>query len=192
MPLQRPRRIFRASGRPVGPRVGRIAPAVWAGLLGAAAGSILILFALPSDLFGRVPTLSGMLTAPPQSVAVVDGETLVLRETVIRLQGIAAPSRGQACAADGGTGRRDCGAASADALAQLVRGHDVACQLNGRDREGFARGLCEAGGTELNRTLVAAGWAHARGTTPGSPDGFSAEETQAQVARLGLWSSGSF
>ena len=141
-----------------------------------------MLLALPAELFGRVPALAGTLTAPPQRVAVVDGETLVLNETIIRLQGITAPSRGQACHGEDGTST-DCGAASAAALANLVRGRDVACRLNGRDPEGFARGLCEAAGTDLNRAQVAAGWARARQDMPA----LSAEEAAAKSARRGLW-----
>ncbi|MCW3474414.1 thermonuclease family protein [Rhodovastum sp. RN2-1] len=158
-----------------------------AGVAGGLLGVAAILFALPADLFGRVPPVTGTLTAAPHQVAVVDGETLVIHETVIRLQGIVAPARGQTCHDANGAGT-DCGAASAAALARLVRGHEVACRLNGRDREGFARGLCEAAGTELNRALVAAGWARARGDTAD----FADAEAQARNARLGLWRSGAF
>ena len=155
-------------------------------LVGAAGGALavmLVMFALPSDLFGRVPPLTGTLSAQPQHVAVVDGETLLLRETVIRLLGVAAPGRGQACRGDAAT---DCGAAAADALAALVRGQAVACRLNGRDQEGFALGLCEAAGVDLNRAVVSGGWARARRETPD----FSAEEAAARSARRGLWAGG--
>ena len=158
-------------------------PALLAGAAGGALAVMLVVFALPSDLFGRVPPLTGTLSAQPQHVAVVDGETLLLRETVIRLLGVAAPGRGQACRANPAT---DCGAAAADALAALVRGQAVECRLNGRDQEGFALGLCEAAGVELNRAVVAAGWARARRE---SPD-FSAEEADARAAKRGLWAGG--
>ncbi len=187
MPIRRPRRIFTSSARIAsGPGIG-VPRAVVAGLFGAMAGAVVVLLALPSDLFGRVPPVTGTLAAPTQQVAVVDGETLLLHDTVVRLQGIAAPSRGQAChAADGGA--TDCGAASTDALAAMVRGHDVACRLNGRDHEGFPQGLCEANGTELNRSLVASGWARARGEN----SGFLADEILARTNHVGLWRTGAF
>jgi endonuclease YncB( thermonuclease family) len=153
--------------------------AIWAGLAGGALGVLVVLFAAPAELFGRVPPVTGTVTVPAARVAVVDGETLLLNETIVRLFGVSAPSRGQPCEGGGG----DCGAASAAALAALVRNRDVTCQLAGRDREGFARGICQASGTELNRAQVAAGWARVRGDAP------ALDEVQAgaKAARLGLW-----
>src|SRR6185312_13359645 len=61
--LDRPRRIFNGSPRLQGrggPDIrGRV---VLAGLAGTVFGAIVMLFALPTDLFGRVPTLSGTVT----------------------------------------------------------------------------------------------------------------------------------
>ena len=184
MSLRPPRRIFRASPRAAArsARRGRLPAAIWAGLAGGALGVVIMLLALPAELLGRVPVLAGTMTAPPQRVAVVDGETLLLNETIIRLDGIIAPRRGQACRGDDGTGT-DCGAAATAALAGLVRGRDVECRLNGRDREGFARGICTAGDQELNHALVAAGWAHARADMPG----LTGDEAAAKAAHLGLW-----
>ena len=159
-------------------------PAVLAGLLGTAFGAVVMLFLLPSDLFGRVPPLAGTITAAPELVAVVDGETLRLREMVVRLQGVAAPPRGLSChAADGSVS--DCGAASATALAALVRGHAVACRLHGRDSAGLAQGICDSAGTELNHAVVAAGWARALDAS-----GMDGAETEARTARRGLWRDG--
>ena len=74
MSLRPPRRIFRASSR----AVPRMPLAVWAGLLGATFGVLVILLGAPAELFGRVPPLAGELRATPAQTAVVDGETLVL------------------------------------------------------------------------------------------------------------------
>jgi endonuclease YncB( thermonuclease family) len=148
-------------------------------LVGGALGVMVVLLAAPAELFGRVPALSGTLKVPAARVAVVDGETLLLNETIVRLFGISAPARGQACAVAGG----DCGAASASALAALVRDRDVSCQLAGRDTEGFARGICQAAGTELNRAQVARGWARARGDAPALDEA----QAGAKAARLGIW-----
>ena len=188
MSLDRPRRIFVASAR--GSMLngiefgGRMRSAVMAGLVGTMVGVVIMLFALPTDLFGRVPPLAGTIMVPPEQVAVVDGETLRLKDTVVRLQGLAAPPRGLSChAADGGV--NDCGAASADALASLVRGRQIACRLNGRDPAGLAQGICEAAGTELNRALVLAGWARALDAS-----GMNRAEAEARQARRGLWHDG--
>ena len=123
---------------------GVVRPAVVAGLLGIAFGAVVMLFLLPSDLFGRVPPLSGTISAAPETVAVVDGETLRLREDgwcMVRLQerGGAAARASDAHAGDGSVS--DCGAEAATALAALVRELDVACRLHGRDSAGLAQGV---------------------------------------------------
>jgi endonuclease YncB( thermonuclease family) len=183
--LDRPRRIFNGSSRIQ--RSGRFdmrGRVVIAGLAGTVFGAIVMLFAMPTDLFGRVPPLAGTINVAPEQVAVVDGETLRLLDTVIRLQGLAAPPRGLSCHASDGS-VSDCGAAAATALASLVRGHRVACRLNGRDPSGLAQGRCEAAGTDLNLELVEAGWARALDAS-----GMGQAEASARQARRGLWSNG--
>lgn len=183
--MRRPRRIFRSGSLGSGSSTRLVSPTVMAGLLGAAGGAAIMLLSLPSALFGRVPVPSGVLTADAPLVAVVDGETLRLRETVVHLQGVQAPVRGQACRAPDGAGF-DCGAAATEALAALVRGHPVACRLSGRDHDGFPEGRCEAGGNDVNRALVAAGWARARIEVPD----LATEETAAHAQHVGLWRDG--
>ena len=185
MALDRPRRIFSGSTR--GPARGSFdlgGRVVLAGLAGTVVGVMIMLFAMPTDLFGRVPSLGGTINAAPEQVAVVDGETLRLQDTVIRLQGLAAPPRGFSCRVSDGS-VSDCGDAAATALAALVRGHRVACRLNGRDPAGLAQGRCEAAGTDLNRALVMAGWARALDTS-----GMSEAESEARSAGRGLWRDG--
>ena len=185
MPLQHPRRIFRASRLALPrfefgalPRRG-----VLAGLAGVGFGVAVLLFGLPSELFGGAPAAPGAVTAEPQQVAVADGETLVLRDVAVRLDGVAAPARGATCA-DGQGAAYDCGSAASAALERLVRDRRVACRLSGRDRAGLMQGVCEANGTELNHALVAAGWARAD-----SP-GLGAAEATARASGLGLWRNG--
>ncbi len=155
---------------------------VIAGLFGAIGGAAVMIVSLPSDLFGRVPVLSGVVNADAPQVAVVDGGTLRLRDTVVRLKGVGAPARGQACGT--GAARFDCGASASQALAALVHGHVVTCQLAGRDIAGFPEARCEAGGTDINRALVAGGWARSDAAE------FAEVEAIARSSRLGLWQSG--
>jgi endonuclease YncB( thermonuclease family) len=185
LPLERPRRIFRGNRYAVpGLRAGVLLHrGLLAGLACVGIGSVVLLFGLPTHLFGRAPASAGAVTADPQQVAVVDGGTLRLHDIVVRLHGVAVPARGRTCADGQGAGY-DCGAAASAALAELVRDRRVACKLNGNDGTGLAQGVCEAGGTELNRALVAAGWA--RANTPG----LGAVEATARAGRLGLWRNG--
>jgi endonuclease YncB( thermonuclease family) len=148
LPIRRPRRIFRSGSLGSGNPGRLVSPTVMAGLLGAAGGAAIMLFSLPAALFGRVPLPSGVLAADAPLVAVVDGETLRLRETVVHLQGVEAPARGQTCRAP--------------------------------------EGRCDAAGNDVNRALVAAGWAKARAEMPE----LAAEEATAQAQHLGLWRAG--
>ncbi len=185
MALHRPRRIFRGSAFDA-PTVGAgvlLQRIMLAGLATAGIGTGLLMAGQPADLFGPTPVPAGEVSADPLLVAVVDGATLRLHDTVVRLHGAAAPARGHSCP-DGQGAAYDCGAAASAALASLVRDRRVVCRLNGRDQAGLMLGVCEAGGTEINRALVAAGWARADGPALGKA------EATARAGRLGLWRSG--
>jgi endonuclease YncB( thermonuclease family) len=187
--LHRRRRIFSGglSTRSATSETGR---RVVAGLLGTAVVGGLLLFALPAELFGRAPAQTGTVAVAAADVAVVDGQTLRLGDTVVRLQGVAAPPRGVQCLrAD--NSRFDCGAAASEALARLLRGQAVTCRLYGRDGAGFTQGLCDAEGRDVNRGIVAAGWARARGDVRGTASAaFGDAEDQARAAQRGLWQGG--
>ena len=187
MPIDRRRRIFRA-GPLAPPRRGLgLRPTLAAGAaLVVLAGGVALL-SLPSALFGRVPAGGASLTVTSAAVAVVDGETLRLNDRVVRLRGVRAPARGHAChRADGSS--FDCGAAAADGLARLVRDHAVTCRLAGPDRGGLAEATCLADGADLNRAVIAAGWARAADGSPTLGDA----EAAARAAGRGLWAAAAF
>jgi endonuclease YncB( thermonuclease family) len=188
--LHRRRRIFNGglSARSGG---GEMRRGLLAGLVGVAVLGSGLMLILPADLFGRAPAMTGTVAAPATQVAVVDGQTLRVGETVVRLQGIAAPPRGTACLRPDNR-RFDCGASASEALARLLRGLAVSCRLYGRDETGFVQGLCEAEGREINRGMVEAGWARARSEAPAFAEAsFDNEETAARAAQRGLWQGGS-
>ncbi|MBR0671477.1 thermonuclease family protein [Neoroseomonas soli] len=149
-------------------------------LLSAAIATPLILaVVLPSNLFGSAPT-DRRWEAEAGEVRIIDGETLGLGERVVRLAGVAAPTRGEACSGRSGDAF-DCGGAATAALTRLVTGHPVACRIVGQD--GFGRGLgeCVAGGTDLGRTLVGGGFALATASALRAP------EVAARDGGRGLW-----
>ncbi len=166
-----------------------LGPAMVAGLLGAAIGAAAILLSLPADLFGRVPPLIGAVRAGAADVAVIDGGTLRLNATVLRLAGVAVPPRGLACRSALGA-PFDCGASAARALAGLVRGRDMLCQLQGRDGAGFAQARCSTSATDINRAVVLSGWARVQASGDGADPELAAAERQARAARRGLWTGG--
>ena len=124
------------------------------------------------------------MDAQPAQVAVVDGGTLKLNDRVVRLLGVDPPVHGISCQASNGAGF-DCGAAATNALAALVRGTPVACRLSGQDELGRPYAVCEASGTDLNRAVIAAGWARADHAEPT----LKRDEEIARTERRGLWAA---
>ena len=101
---------------------------------------------------------------------------------MVRLSGMAAPMRGEVCRRPDGEGF-DCGAAAAAALMRLVVGRPVTCRIVGRDAFGRGIGQCDAGGTDLARTLVGGGFAIATGSAMRSA------EATARQGGSGLWAN---
>ena len=126
----------------------------------------------------------GDVSAQPAQVAVIDGGTLKLRDRVVRLSGVEPPARGTSCDTRDAAGQ-DCGAAAANALAAMVRDLPVACRITGMDSLGRPFAICQAGGTELNSAVIAAGWARADTTQPE----LQRAEQEAKAARRGVWAS---
>ena len=95
MPVRQPRRIFRrAPGRRAA--TGRMSRVVLPGLLGLCLLGAVAAFALERETPApaAAPPPPATIAADPQQVAVVDGDTLRLRDIVVRLRGVAAPRRG--------------------------------------------------------------------------------------------------
>ena len=178
MPLQRPRRIFRASAPPF-PGLATLRLLAVCGL-GVGVLAALVAMGLSSSLFGRATNQVERIESPTNTISVVDGATLRMRSSVVRLAGVTSPERGRPCrGAEAGV---DCGAAAANALAELLRGRDVVCDVRGRDSRGRALAICDLDGVELNRAIVAAGWAWADGS-----DRLAAAEVEARAGHRGMW-----
>jgi endonuclease YncB( thermonuclease family) len=111
---------------------------------------------------------------------VVDGDSLFLRETEIRLFGIDAPELYQTCTRD----ERPwyCGAEATRALRMMVTGREVACRPRDRDRYARVIAVCHAGELDLGAAMIRSGLAVSYGA-------YTAEEQEAREARRGLWSS---
>jgi endonuclease YncB( thermonuclease family) len=109
---------------------------------------------------------------------IVDGDSIELGGQRIRLRGIDAPEYRQSCSKSGID--YACGRAAREALARLTAGRAVTCSGWRNDRYGRLLGDCKAGGVDLNRAQVAAGWAVAYGD-------FDAEEASARAAKAGIW-----
>jgi endonuclease YncB( thermonuclease family) len=173
--INRPRRIFRSALPRPEPKV--LAAALGVALMAVAGVSLAV---LPRS--GRSPTpkpgtATEQLSARSEQIAVVDGGTLLFGDRVVRLRGVDPPPHNPACSGE------DCGAAAANALAAIIRDTPVACRIAGADGSGRPYGVCQAGGTELNRAVIAGGWARADTNDPA----LKSAETKARDEKRGIW-----
>lgn len=116
---------------------------------------------------------------------VIDGDTLDINGTRIRMFGIDAPEGRQTCRRN----RSDwaCGEASTDALVDAINQREVRCEERDTDRYGRVVAECWTGNRNLNAWMVAEGWAVAYRQYGG--DIYDAEEHAAKDAKRGVWSS---
>jgi len=115
-------------------------------------------------------------------VTVNDGDSITLGTERIRLRGIDAPEFDQSCRKSGAD--YPCGRRAREALVSRIGGRPVSCTGWERDKYDRLLATCTAGGSDLNRGQVEAGWAIAYGD-------YETEEMAARRKGAGLW-AGSF
>lgn len=115
--------------------------------------------------------------------SVVDGDTIEVRGTRIRIGGIDAPESDQTCTRADGRPYR-CGGAAASFLDDMLVGRTVTCVANGTSYDRVVA-ACEVGGVDVGSSMVAAGWAldYARY----SKGRYAADEARARSMSLGVW-----
>lgn len=115
---------------------------------------------------------------------VVDGDTITIGTTKIRLESIDAPESDQLCL-DANGRRWACGIEARDRLATNIGNRSIECTPSGLDAYGRTLAVCTAGGEDLNAWMVREGWALAfvRYSSRYVPD-----EATAREARRGIWS----
>lgn len=109
----------------------------------------------------------------------IDGDTIRIAKTSIRLSGIDAPEVGQLC------GELRCGEISRYALASLLSGAgEVQCRSRGQDKYGRVLAFCKivSTGTDLGWWLVSRGHAVATDSV------YADVEAAAKAKGVGVWS----
>ena len=114
---------------------------------------------------------------------VIDGDTIEVDGTRIRLQGIDAPETRQRCTNTDGVSWA-CGRYATAMLKTAVAGVDVTCAARSRDRYQRVVAVCWAGVVEVGRTMVAEGWALADRRFGRA---YAQVEDSARVAARGMW-----
>jgi endonuclease YncB( thermonuclease family) len=114
---------------------------------------------------------------------VIDGDTIVVADQLVRLHGIDAPELDQTFQWRGQ--QIVCGTMSLAALEALIAGVKVRCEVVERDRHGrLVAKVFSPNGVDIGRRLVSAGWAVAYRRY--SKDYVDAE-AEARKARRGMW-----
>lgn len=116
---------------------------------------------------------------------VIDGDTLEIAGERIRLHGIDAPEMGQGCTRRNGTVWR-CGLTARAALARMVKGAEVRCEVRDHDKYGRTVAKCFVAGLDLEAAMVGKGLAIAYRAY--SMD-YAVVEDEARAARRGIWST---
>lgn len=110
-------------------------------------------------------------------VRVIDGDTLDIAGERVRLAGMDAFERDQAC------GALACGAAATASLGVLVKGGVVTCSPRGRSYN-RAVAVCRVKGRDIGALLVTEGLAL---NDPHYPPDYAALEATARAAKTGAW-----
>lgn len=113
---------------------------------------------------------------------VIDGDSLRVADTELRLDGIDAPEFQQTCRLRA----RDwaCGRAAAETLALLIERKPISCAWTERDQYGRGVAVCRRDGQDLNALMVESGMALAYRRYS---ERYVAEEDRARAARRGVW-----
>jgi endonuclease YncB( thermonuclease family) len=112
----------------------------------------IVLVAVVAGLFWPPPaTLSGQATA-------VDGDTLRIGDTRVRLLGLDAVELDQTCTDSAGA-KWDCGREARSFLAALTKGETTSCAADGRDRYRRVLARCAVANADIGAQIVRAGWA---------------------------------
>jgi endonuclease YncB( thermonuclease family) len=112
-----------------------------------------------------------------------DGDQIVIGSSRIRLRGIDAPSVDQLCLNNAGE-RWTCGVAARDELMHHTDKKSWTCHVERTDRRGRNVAKCEVDGEDIQKWLVASGWAlaYVRFTHD-----YEADEKAAREAKAGMW-----
>jgi endonuclease YncB( thermonuclease family) len=114
---------------------------------------------------------------------IIDGDTIEISTTRVRLEGIDAPESGQSCSDRHGR-PWDCGNAATKVLRDLIGHHEVQCRHAGLDKYGRMLGTCYIGTLDINAEMVRSGyaWAYVKYSSAYAP-----QEAAARAIGFGIW-----
>jgi endonuclease YncB( thermonuclease family) len=120
------------------------------GVSGSLFASLLLVLALPGGTHAEA-----LLRGQPR---IIDGDTIEIGNTKIRLEGIDAPETDQLCLDTKGA-EWACGIAARDQLIRRAGDVEWVCVQHGSDRYRRTLATCTVDGEDINKWMVSAGWA---------------------------------
>ena len=141
---------------------------------------IRISFALAALVASATPLAAQTITG---RASVIDGDTLEIRGTRIRLHAVDAPENAQTCQGSDGKAYR-CGQQAALALSDKIGTASVSCEQKDVDRYNRIVAVCSIKGEDLNARLVGQG--HALAYRQYGTD-YVPQENKARSAKRGIW-----
>jgi endonuclease YncB( thermonuclease family) len=135
-------------------------------------------------LLFAIPATAADLTGVPR---IVDGDTVQIDATKVRLSGIDAPETDHLCLDSRGE-KWACGISARDELIKRAGDRPWTCHSTGTDRYGRSLAACEVDGQDIQQWMVRSGWAL---SFTRYSHVYDSDEALARDARAGLW-SGSF
>ena len=145
--------------------------------------SFTIAFALLLATHAPATAVEAEINITQGVASVIDGDTLEVRGSRIRLHGIDAPESGQVCRERDGSAWR-CGQAAALALAERIGRTPILCEQLDVDRYGRVVARCFTNRADLNKWMVGEGLAVAYRQYSSE---YVADEVRARDARKGMW-----
>jgi endonuclease YncB( thermonuclease family) len=145
----------------------------------------LVLIVVAVVLIERYCTTEHVRFSPREgNVVYMDGDTLKVDETEVRLFGIDAPELHQMCTKPDGK-EWACGRAAQARLKALVARRVIDCEPRGKDRFRRTVSICSTSGVpDLGGALVRDGFAIA---LPNSSGAYINAEDEARAAKRGIW-----
>lgn len=126
-----------------------------------------------------VPAQANIITGP---ATVIDGDTLDMTGTRIRLLGIDAPESAQSCTREGQNWA--CGEEATATLREIVATGSLTCTALGTDVYGRTLAVCETPVFDVGREMVRRGMAV---TSRDAPADYEAATEIARQMKFGLW-----
>jgi endonuclease YncB( thermonuclease family) len=121
-----------------------------------------------------------ILSGTPQ---VIDGDTLRIGQTHVRLFGIDAPESREQCVTIEGKVWR-CGQDASEQLRRRIGGQEVRCEAVDTDKYRRTVAVCSVAGEDLQHWMTRQGWAR---SYPFFSRRYVPDEAAAKRERLGIW-----